>query len=283
MACIQKWFPDRMNVAMGVIVTFFGLATVVFSPVVTAMANVVGIERTFQMLAGIVLVLCLTGSTMIENPVKGWVPEGFKRKTSQTTQAQYTLKEALKTPQMWIMFLSIWFLTAGFFTFTPILKQLGLARGLNQTMSTVVVMAIGLGLAAGRLVFPFVVNRVGRRNTALILAALVLMASLALISARGYVFLILIFLAAAAAGAPGAVWPTWTAENFGLANNGANYGFVLLGVGISALVSFKIADSIAKATAGGADYVYFIVAAIMAVLSIVLIAFFKPVRQKMTS
>jgi MFS family permease len=128
-----------------------------------------------------------------------------------------------------------------------------------------------------------VVNRIGRRNTAMVLAVIVLLATLGLIFAQGYLFLFLVFITAAAAGAPGAVWPTWTAENFGLVNNGANYGFVLIGVGISALVSFKIADSIAKATVGGADYVYFVIAAVMAVFSIVLIALFRPIKQKTSS
>jgi len=57
-------------------------------------------------------------------------------------------------------------------------------------------------------------------------------------------------------------------------------GFVLLGIGISSLISFTVANGIANAAAGGADFVYFIIAAVMAVLTIVLIALFKPVKNK---
>lgn len=280
MACIQKWFPDKINVAMGVIVTCFGLATVVFSPVVTAIANGVGLESAFRIVSVIFLAACLVGATMIKNPEPGWLPEGFERKSADLSARQYTLKEALRTPQMWIIFLTIWFITAGFFTFNPILKQLAVARGLDDAAATAVVMVTGLGMACGRLFFPLVVNRIGRRNTALVLAVFVLITSLGLIYATGHAFLVLIFLAGAAAGAPGAIWPTWTAENFGLTNNGANYGFVLLGIGISSLVSYTIANSVAQAVAGGADYVYFAVAAVMAVLTIVLIMAFKPITQK---
>ncbi len=280
MACIQKWFPDKINVAMGVIVTCFGLATVVFSPVVTAIASAAGIERAFQIVAVIFLVACLLGATMIKNPEPGWTPEGFERKTADLSAYQYTLKEALRTPQMWIIFLTIWFITAGFFTFNPILKQLAVARGLDDAVATAVVMVTGLGMACGRLFFPLIVNKVGRRNTALVLAVFVLVTALGLIYATGYAFLVLIFLAGAAAGAPGAIWPTWTAENFGLRNNGANYGFVLLGIGISSLVSYTIANSIAQAMAGGADFVYFIVAAVMATLAIILIVAFRPTRHR---
>lgn len=280
MASIQKWFPDKINMAMGVIVTCFGLATVVFSPVVSAIASITGIAQCFRIVAIIFLVLCLLGATMIKNPPQGWQPEGFERKQADLSQDQYTLKEALKTPQMWIIFLSIWFLTAGFFTFNPILKQLAVARGLDPTFATATVMITGIGMACGRLFSPLVVNKIGRRNTALVLAGLVLVTSLGLIFAQGAAFVVIIFLAAASAGAPGAIWPTWTVENFGLVNNGANYGFVLLGIGISSLVSFRIADTISQAVAGGADYVYFIVASVMAILSIILIAVFKTRKQK---
>jgi OFA family oxalate/formate antiporter-like MFS transporter len=283
MASIQKWFPDKINMAMGVIVTCFGLATVIFSPVVSIIAGATGIVQCFRIVAVIFLVLCLLGSLMIGNPPEGWQPEGFQSGHVDLSQDQYTLKEALKTPQMWIIFLSIWFLTAGFFTFNPILQQLAVARGLDPAFATATVMITGIGMACGRLLFPLVVNKLGRRNTALVLAVLVLLTSLGLIVAQGPVFVVLVFLAAASAGAPGAIWPTWTAENFGLANNGANYGFVLLGIGLSSLLSFRIADAIARACAGGADYVYFIVASVMAILSIVLIAVFKTRMGKDTN
>ena len=79
-------------------------------------------------------------------------------------------------------------------------------------------MACGLGPGGRTFFVPFVVNAINSRHkTALGLAALVLVVSIALIFAPGIAFMVLVFCLAAFSGAPGAIYPAWTAENFGLA------------------------------------------------------------------
>lgn len=59
------------------------------------------------------------------------------------------------------------------FGINPILRSLATDRGLDAALATGVVMASSLGMACGRLFFPLMVDRLGRRNTALLLAILV--------------------------------------------------------------------------------------------------------------
>lgn len=283
MACTQKWFPDKINLATGIVVTCFGLATLVFSPVASAIADMSGIVGALQIMAVIFLIACLIGWTQIKNPEDGWLPAGFEKKpaaaAATTDKKQYTLSEALKTPQMWIMFISVLFITWTFFGINPILKQLAAGRGLDATLATAVVMVSSLGMACGRLFFPLIVNKIGRKNTALVLAITVLVSSIILIFAQGPLFLVLIFVAGAGAGAPGAVWPTWTAENFGLKNNGANFGFILLAIGLSSLLAMRIDSAISTSFMGASDTTYFLVGAIMAAIAAVIILVFKPIKD----
>ena len=280
MGCVQKWFPDKINVATGVIVTCFGLATVVFSPLVSAIVGASGVTSGLRIVAVVFLVVCLIGWTQIKTPPADWKPAGFEKASiSMSDQHQYTLSEALKTPQMWIMWLSVLLMTMTFFGINPILKQLAAGRALDPMWSTAVVMVTGLGMACGRLLFPFLVNKIGRRNTALVLALIVLVSSILLIFAQGYAFLVLAFIAAAGAGAPGAIWPTWTAENFGIKNNGANFGFILLAIGVSSLISMRLGQALSTALFGGSDIAYFVMGSVAAAIAVVLILLFKPVRQ----
>lgn len=279
--CIQKWFPDRINLVTGVVVTCFGLATLVFSPIATAVATAVGVKAALRILGVAFLVLCLIGWTQIKNPETGWIPTGFEKKVvSGSKHRQYTLSEALRTPQMWIMFVSVLFITWTFFGINPILRSLATGRGLDATMATGVVMVSSLGMASGRLFFPLIINKIGRRNTALVLALLVLVSSIVLVFAQGVSFLIFVFFAGAGAGAPGAVWPTWTAENFGLENNGANFGFVLLAIGLSSLISMRVGAALSEVFLGGSDAMYFILGAVMAAIAAVLLLFFKPIKEQ---
>ncbi len=280
LASTNKWFPDKLNMASSVTVTCFGLATVVFSPIVSKVIGSLGVVSGFRVVAVIFFVICLIGWTQIKNPPEGWTPDGYEKKQVDfTKQRQMALSETIKTPQMWIMFLSIWFITVTFFGINPILKQLAAGHGLDPALSTGVVMVTGLGMAFGRLFFPVIVGKIGRRNTAVLLGVIVLVCSIAMIFAQGLFFLVLAFLMAAGAGAPGAVWPTWSAENFGLKNNGANFGFILLGIGISSLVSMRFATMVSKSFFGGADIAYFLMGAIMALIAIILLVLFKPVKQ----
>lgn len=278
MGCIQKWFPDKINLATGVVVTCFGLATVVFSPVVTAVGGVVGVSSALQIMGVVFLVACLIGWTQMKAPEAGWLPEGFERAgRSMNDRHQYTLSEALRTPQMWIMFASVLLVTWTFFGINPILKQIAAERVGDASLATAAVMAASLGMACGRLFFPLLVDKIGRRWTALVLAVMVLVSSIALIFAGGIAFLVLVFVAGAGAGAPGAVWPTWTAENFGLQNNGANFGFILLAIGLASLLAMRVGSAFSAAFMGGDVAAYFLLGSVAAVVAAVLILLFKPV------
>lgn len=289
--CIQKWFPDKLNICMGVIVCFFGLATVVFTPLAQLLIDAYGVHATFQILGIVFAVVCLAASVLIKNPDAGWLPEGYvpAESTSNIAQVQVKFGKAIRTPQIWIIFLTYWFITAGYFSINPILRQLGIARGLDVDMANGIVMACGLGLAVGRFCVPFFVNLLrGRRNTALALAVLVTIASIALIFAPGIAFMVLVFCLAAFSGAPGAIYPGWTVENFGLENNGANYGFVMCGIGLSSLVSFRLCNQLIAPMFGGLDAsgvavntaLYFIVSLVFAAVSIALLLAFRTYKAK---
>lgn len=289
--CIQKWFPDKINVCMGIIVCCFGLASVVFTPLAQALMNAYGVRMTFQILGVVFTVICLLGSILIKNPEPGWLPAGYvsAQSKSNISQRQIPFCKAIKTSQIWIIFLTYWFITAGFFAINPILRQLGMARGLDVDLANGIVMACGLGLAIGRFFIPFVVNAVNSRHkTALGLSVLVLAVSVALVFVPGIAFMVLVFLLAAFAGAPGAIYPAWTAENFGLENNGANYGFVLCGIGLSSLVSFRLVNQVVAPQFGGLTEtgvavnteLYFVCSAVFAIVSVVLLLLFRPMKQE---
>ena len=288
--CIQKWFPDKINVCMGIIVCCFGLASVVFTPLAQMLMDGMGVRTTFQILGVVFAVVCLLASILIKNPEPGWLPEGYvpAESKSNIAQEQVPFSKAIKTPQIWIIFLTYWFITAGFFSINPILRQLGMARGLEADLANGIVMACGLGLAVGRFAVPFFVNMLrGRRNTALTLAILVCVVSVALIFAQGIAFMVLVFLLAAFAGAPGATYSPWTAENFGLENQGANYGFVMIGTGLSSLISFRLCNQVIAPMFGGLDAtgvavntaLYFVVSLVFAVVSVLLLLAFKTYKE----
>ena len=73
-----------------------------------------------------------------------------------------------------------------------------------------------------------------------------------------------------------------------MANNGANYGFVMCGIGLSSLVSFRFVNQVIAPLFGGLTEagvavntgLYFVCAAAFAVVSVVLLMLFKPYSAK---
>ena len=69
-AAVQKWFPDRRGFASGMIVSSFGISTVLFTPVVKAMLDNMGVSRTFLIFGVGFLVVFSLCALALQNPCR---------------------------------------------------------------------------------------------------------------------------------------------------------------------------------------------------------------------
>lgn len=265
-SCAQKWFMDRKGFATGVIVCTFGASTVVFTPVANTLLKAVGVSQTFLTLSLIFLAVLLIFGWFVKNPSKGYMERFETKLPDLSAQKQYTPGEVLKTKYYYFIFFSMLLLTPAYFIINPLLKSLGELRSLTEAAALAGVMATGMASAAGRLLAPWLSDRLGRRNVLFLLYGITLVSILLLTFAQSYFFIVLIALISFAFGGSAGVYPAVTADYFGIKNNGTNYGLVMIAFAASGLMFPAIATVV---TPGGIPTAWtFLVPAIASVAGI---------------
>ncbi len=269
---IQKWFPDRRGFATGFMVGAFGFSLVIFAPLTTKLLAENGVPFTFISFGIAFLIICAACSLYLENPPEGFNPGGTAASNAPVEQKQFTTAEMLKTPAFYLIALSMLFILPAYFILNPIFMTLGEERGLSQEMAVLGVMITGIASASGRILTSWVSDLLGRRKAVFGIIFITLIAILAMIYAQGIMFIVCIAAIAFAFGGSASVYPAITADNFGTKNIGLNYGCVMVGFGISALVFPLISNSLVKS---GSYTASFLLAGGCCLISFVLVLFQK--------
>jgi len=271
-AAVQKWFPDRRGFASGMIVCAFGLSLVLFAPLAKAMLDALGVPGTFMVFGAGFLLVCGLCSLFVRNPPEGYLPEGYAPVQSANAKRQYSPGEIVKTKQFYLLLFALFFTLPAYFILNPVFTSLGGSRGLSEGFAVFAVSLTGVSSAAGRLAVSWTSDKIGRKTAMVSIAAIILCASLVMTVAEGALFLICIMLIAFGFGGAASVYSTMTAESFGTKYGGVNFGLVMVGFGVSALVSQNVSKAL---TANGSYTSSFVLSAATCVLAIVLVLFMK--------
>jgi len=278
-AAVQKWFPDRRGFASGMIVCAFGFSLVIFAPLAKFMLSGLGVPNTFLIFGTSFLVVCGVCSLFIQNPPEGYLPKGYTPIQTANVKQQYSPKEIIKTKQFYLLLSALCFTLPAYFILNPVFMSLGVDRGLSEGLALLGVTLTGISSAAGRLGVSWASDKIGRKTAMISIAVIILCASLLMTIAGGVLFLLCIMLISLGFGGAASVYSTMTAESFGTKYGGINFGLVMIGFGISALVFQNISKEL---TAGGSYTSSFVLAAITCIIAIILVLLMKNPAKNIT-
>jgi OFA family oxalate/formate antiporter-like MFS transporter len=264
----QKWFPQNRGFATGVSVCAFGFSTVVFAPLVTMLNQKLPVNYTFFILAGGFAAAVLLLFSFIKTPEQ--VPNAA---APVLKGRQYTTLEMIKTPRFFLIALSLMFGTSVFFIINPDLKDLANNRGL-ESFATMIVMFTGIANALGRLGAPLMSDKIGREMADVIILAVTALGAFGLCFADGILLIVIIAAVAFCYGGYSGLYPVLTSENFGIKNVGSNYGAVMVGFMLSALLFPIVINKIAS------QQLRFSILGLLAAVGAVLIVILKLMNMK---
>jgi len=226
----QKWFPKNRGFATGISVAAFGFSTVVFAPMISALINKFEVNITFFILSAMFAVVVLVMFGFIENPDQ----------TSDSSEItykdkQYTSSEMVKSLRFYLISLSMMFGASVFFVIMPDLKDLAQNRGAEE-YAMVLVMVMGVANALGRLCIPTLSDKIGREPACLIILSATALGAFGLCVVQGGLLIAMVVVIAFSYGGIAGLYPVLTSDNFGVKNVGSNYGMVMIGFMISAIV-----------------------------------------------
>jgi len=308
-ACAQKWYPHKKGFVTGIIVSALGFGGVVFTPIVEWLIESFGGEgtilgtggepKTLMILSALFLTVCTIGSIFLKNPPEGYnpvingngstnttapVPEDTDSTPSSpslpATTSNLAPNEMLKTPQFYLVLLTFMLACMGGLMMIGFAKPIAFAKGLTQT-ATIGVIAISITNSLGRVVWGMISDKLGRKNTILVLLTGTAVLALLVNAATGYwVFALIAMIGFFYGGIVGTI-PSLTADLFGAKHMAANYGFVLLGFGTGAIISSQIAGHFKNVAANDINQMFpaFIIASGCAVLGIILMLILKKLQK----
>lgn len=242
-ALTVKWFPDKKGLAGGLTAAGFGSGAILLAPIATNMIESVGVNDTFKILGGILLVVICASSFVMENPP---VQE---KAVGVTTDKDKNYKEMLRESNFWIL----WAVYT--FAATSGLMVIGHAANLASYYSlgagAVIVMVVGLANTLGRIFWGSVSDKMGRYKTVMIMF---------IVSGTGLILLNFANTLGAVAGIAGLIFialsfggflgsfPGITAENWGASKSASNYGWMFTAYGIASILGPSLASSIREST-----------------------------------
>lgn len=278
----MKWFhPSRKGMVSGITVGGFGIAAVYLAPLTGALIKSFGISHTFLILGTGVLLVGLPLTRLVDNPPTGYVPEGPAATDNRTALSDhithdYTWRQMLKTRQfylLWVMFVlssSAGVMMIGHLA-SIATKQAGIAS------SAIIVSLLAVSNASGRVGGGILSDKIGRKNTMLLVFSTQLLNMLAFITYTTMPMIVLgTFVAGFSYGSLMSVFPSTTSDNWGMKSYGANYGVLYTAWGVSGVVGPLIAAWAVDRT-GTYALAYTISAALLGV-AILLGLMTRPVR-----
>ncbi|EPA0437055.1 OFA family MFS transporter [Vibrio cholerae] len=287
-ACLSpsamKWFhPSKKGMVNGLIAAGFGLAAIYLAPLTSALITHLGIQTSFMILGAGVLAIAVPLACTINNPPAGYVPAEPKLKAGQEAKvvakvANLSWKAMLKTPQfyaLWLMYALA--ASVGLMIIGNITNIASVQANLPNAVYLASILAIFN--SGGRVTAGILSDKIGGVRT-LLLAFLLQGGNMVLFATFDSEFTLIIGTAIAAVGYGTllAVFPSITAEFYGLKNYGTNYGVLYTSWGIggaigAAVVGYSMTHS------GGYSLAYTISAAMMAVC-ILLALITKPISAE---
>jgi len=284
-ACAQKWYPNKKGLITGVIVSSLGLGGVIFTPIIERLIKLFGGQGagepgTFMVLSVIFLVVCTAGGFFIQNP-----PAEILTLTSDDSKKpvkkDYTPSQMFKEPSFYIAFTTLMFACMGGLMMMGFAKPIAVAKGLVET-ATIGVLLISVFNSAGRLVWGIISDKLGRENTIIVLLIGTAVTSLLVNMANGYWIFVLIGAIGFFYGGYLSNFALLTADLFGPKYMSANYGFVLLGFSVGAIVSSQIAGYYKNIAANdiGLMFPAFVIAAAFAVTGVFLMLLLKKIKSR---
>lgn len=120
-ACVappaRKWFPDKPGIAISFAVMGFGLAALIFAPLIASyFIPVFGIEKTFIFIAILTSAVSFFAACLIKNPPDGWKPIGWEPEKAKKTiriRKESVPKELFTDQLFWFMWSIFALLVAG--------------------------------------------------------------------------------------------------------------------------------------------------------------------------
>jgi OFA family oxalate/formate antiporter-like MFS transporter len=270
-ATLVKWFPDKRGLITGVAVTGFGSGALITAPIATRLIASVGTLRTFAILGAAYFATVVGTALFMQNPPAGYRPDGWTPSAGQQrTLRAYAFDEAIRTWQwygLWmLLFLNT---TAGIAIISQAAPMVQEIANVDAARAASLVGIISIANGAGRLVWAWLSDAIGRRTVFLIMFPLQAAIFAVLPTVTSFsAFAALAIVVLLCYGGGFGTMPAMTADYFGADNVGSIYGLMLTAWGFAGVLGPTLIATL-RESRGQYDQALYVIAVLMLVSAII--------------
>lgn len=245
-----KWFhPSKKGLISGLVVGAFGIAAVYFAPLANILFDAFTISQTFIILGVMVLIISTPMALLVKNPPEGYIPpepaSGVKTKAAAAAVSELSSREMVRTKRFYLMALMFTFAASvGLMVIGNMTRIANIQVGITDTAFLAgLVSFLAITNFIGRIVGGFMSDKIGRINALYVVFGVQAANMFAFAYFQSLPLLILGIIAVGFCyGTLMSVFPSLTADQYGLKNYGSNYGIVYLFWGLAGTFAPIIAD-----------------------------------------
>ncbi len=264
-ATLVKWFPDKRGLITGVAVTGFGSGALITAPIATRLIASVGTLQTFAILGAAYFVTVVSTALFMQNPPAGYRPDGWAPSAGQQrTLRPYAFDEAIRTWQWYGLWLLLFLnTTAGIAIISQAAPMVQEITNVDAAQAASLVGIISIANGAGRLIWAWLSDAIGRRTVFLIMFPLQAAIFAILPGVTSFsVFSALAIVVLLCYGGGFGTMPALAADYFGAEHVGSIYGLMLTAWGFAGVLGPTLIATL-RESRGRYDQALYLIAGLM--------------------
>ena len=254
---INKWFPDKVGLASGIMLMGFGLGGLVLGSAVNSMIAVIGLPAVFRILAVIITIICTAAAFIIKIPDEtesAYLESIAASKNNSSAKSEstqdYTPKEMLKTGRFW--FFTLWAILLNSAGLLVINSAANISIAFGGT--AVLGMIVSLFNGAGRIIAGNNFDKSGRKaatliNNGFMLGAGIMLSLGAFTQKYAFILIGLILVGLAYGGCP-TITSAYISKAFGSSNFATNFSIANFSLIPAATIGPMISSALLEASDG---------------------------------
>lgn len=249
-----KWFPEKKGTMSGLLLASASVGPLALSKAGAVLCEAMGTQGFIYIGIAYAVLVCIS-SMFVASPKEGWIPDGYTpaQVAANNSVKDVTPGEMIKTGKFWIMLvLFALSCTAGIMMIGSLSTIVQTQLAVDPITASNFVAVNCIANLCGRLIIGKFCDKVGEAKTlvGILIATGLSLFGLKLASSSIVFFTICLVILGGAFGGVLVVYPPLTAKNFGMKNQGMNYGIMFFAYAIGSLLGPQIAARFVNSDAG---------------------------------
>lgn len=197
LSVISRWFIEKRGLITGIVISGGGLGAFIGPPIITKLIETSGWRHSFLMLGGFALFVIFVAAQFLKRDPTQVSRVSFNKNAAQrtdleSTEYNFSLKEAVKTPQFWIIFSVLFCLS--FYTFSTMVHLMphAIQLGIPTLSAAYILSSISGASIIGNFIMGTICDKIGPRKV-FIISFILMSAALFWLAQAGEIWMLYLF------------------------------------------------------------------------------------------